>query len=45
MAQMGDSRPWIPCMVELDSLMKPSGHNLLDEPLKGFIVNPVGLPW
>ena len=22
-----------------------SGPNLLDEPLKGFIVNPVDLPW
>jgi len=24
--------------------MKPSGSNLLDEPLKGFIVIPVDLP-
>ena len=24
--------------------MKPSGPNLLDEPLKGFIVNPADLP-
>ena len=24
---------------------KPSGPNLLDEPLKGFIVNPADLPW
>ena len=24
---------------------KPSGPNLLDEPLKDFIVNPVDLPW
>ena len=24
---------------------KPSGPNLLDEPLKGFIVNPTGLSW
>ena len=23
----------------------PSGPNLLDEPLKGFIVNPADLPW
>ena len=23
----------------------PSGPNLLDEPLKGFIVNPTDLPW
>ena len=23
----------------------PSGPNLLDEPLKGFIVNPIDLPW
>ena len=22
-----------------------NGHNLLDEPLKGFIVTPVCLPW
>ena len=22
-----------------------NGHNLLDEPLKGFIVNPADLPW
>jgi len=25
--------------------MKPSGPNLLDEPLKYFIVIPVDLPW
>ena len=24
---------------------KPSGPNLLDEPLNGFIVNPADLPW
>ena len=24
---------------------KPNGPNLLDEPLKGFIVNPADLPW
>ena len=24
---------------------KPSGPNLLDEPLKDFIVNPADLPW
>ena len=24
---------------------KPSGPNLLDEPLKGFIVYPADLPW
>ena len=23
----------------------PGGPNLLDEPLKGFIVNPADLPW
>ena len=23
----------------------PSGPNLLDEPMKGFIVNPTDLPW
>ena len=23
----------------------PSGPNLLDEPLKGFIVNPADFPW
>ena len=23
----------------------PSGPNLLDKPLKGFIVNPAELPW
>jgi len=27
-----------------DLLIKPSGPNLLDEPLKGFILNPIGLP-
>jgi len=27
-----------------DWLMKPSGPNLLDEPLKDFIVNTVDLP-
>jgi len=45
---MGDSRPWIPCRVEshgLDWLPKPSGPNLLDKPLKDFIVIPAGLPW
>jgi hypothetical protein len=25
--------------------LKPSAPNMLDELLKGFIVNPVGLPW
>ena len=25
--------------------LTPSGPNLLDEPLKGFIVNPADLPW
>ena len=24
--------------------LKPSGSNLLDEPLKGFIVNPTDIP-
>ena len=33
-----------PRVDHTDGLMKPSGPNLLDEPLKGFIVNPVGLP-
>jgi len=43
---MGDSRPWIPCRVESHGLTtEPSGPNLLDKPLKDFIVIPAGLPW
>jgi hypothetical protein len=37
------------CHLKGDSYIclprNPSGHILLDEPLKGFIVNPVNLPW
>jgi hypothetical protein len=45
-AQMGKSRLWIPAwLYHTDWLMKPSGPNLLDEPLKDFIVNPADLPW
>jgi hypothetical protein len=45
-AQMAKSRLWIPAwLYHTDWLMKPSGPNLLDEPLKDFIVNPADLPW
>jgi hypothetical protein len=45
-AQMGKSILWIPAwLYHTDWLMKPSSPNLLDEPLKDFIVNPADLPW
>jgi hypothetical protein len=45
-AQMGKSRLWIPAwLYHMDWLWKPSGPNLLDKPLKDFIVNPADLPW
>ena len=33
------------CATPRDGPHMPSGLNLLDEPLKGFIVNPADLSW
>ena len=44
------ARMCVPCCVPTratpgDGPHMSSGLNLLDEPLKGFIVNPADLPW